>query len=1089
MLQLILGVNWRANRDEILSRIADDISGCQEGRILLVPEQASHDYERRLCASAGDTASRYAEVLSFTRLASRVASLSGGVAVPTLDGGGRLLAMAATVQQLRPHLKAYAAVGSRPEFLSALVTAVDEFKSCRVTSDTLKTAAASTEGVLAQKLEELSLLLQAYDGICDGFGQDPRDRMTRLLEQLESGSFAERHVFYIDGFSDFTVQELEILSCLLRSSPCVTISLSCDQVRSKTTGFELAGRTAGILLRLAAEAGVQAQVISLPDPEAETPLGQMRMRLLSGSTTPVAGLEAHAEALSFASPREECVYTASSIRKLLQKGKRCRDICLVLADPGTYTPILTQVLHQYRIPAYFAGTEEILHKSVIYTVMTALEAATGGLEQSDVLRYLKSVLSPLSPEDCDRLENYCIAWGIRGSGWTIPFTRHPRGLGKDWTEEDRQMLADLNRNREAAVEPLAQLQAGLRQAQDTRQQLRSLYRFLEQVALSQRLDRLADRFGAAGDARSVQELEQLWDILIRAMEQMAALLGDTHMEPDVFLRLFRLLISQYHVGTIPQTLDSVTAGPLSAMRRHQGKYVFVLGAQEGQFPTGGSGGMVLTESERQDLKSMGVPLQATLYTQLEQELAGIYAIACAATEELRLSTGQGQSAHVFHRLRQLLGQEPDGQTELTPLDRVSDLWDGSMLYLQAGIPAPGVFGPVQKNLREKAEFALGQLSPETVKALYGKELRLSASQVDKAASCRFAYFMRYGLGIQERKELTIDPAEFGTFVHAVLEHTARQVMDMGGFHQVSLEQVRQLAIRYAGEYQEAYFADLSDDSGRQAYLFNRNILELLAVVEELWAELSQSDFEPAGFEVEFGPRGQMPPVEIPGGAMPAYLRGFVDRLDVYRQNGRTYVRVVDYKTGRKDFDYCDVFNGLGLQMLIYLFALGEFGDRLLEETPEPAGVLYFPARSPILSMKGPTGQDQAQAERQKDARRRGLLLSDPTVLNAMDHTENLRFLPVKVNKNGDCVGDLASHGQFRQLKQYVMGVLRDLVDQIAAGQVDPNPYFRGDHDACRFCEYGEACHLDLWGKPRIYQKMDSGDFWRQVEKEVDRHGS
>ena len=1087
MLQLILGTNWRANRDEILSRVALDVSSCQGGRVLLVPEQASHDYERRLCACAGDTASRYAEVLSFTRLASRVASLSGGIAVSTLDAGGRLLAMAAAVQQLRPQLKAYAAVGSRPEFLSALVTAVDEFKSCCITSAALKTAAASAQGALAQKLEELSLLLEAYDGICAGFGQDPRDRMTRLLEQLETDNFPRHHVFYIDGFSDFTVQELEILSCLLRDSQCVTVSLTCDRLRSNGPGFELAGHTGGLLLRLASEAGVEARVITLPDPDAGTPLGQMRCRLLEGSVNQISGLAQQAKAMSFASPREECVHVAASIRNRLMQGLRCRDICIVMADPETYTPLLTQTLHQYRIPAYFAGTDDILHKPVIYTVMTALEAAVGGFEQSDVLRYLKSVLSPLSFVDCDRLENYCITWGIRRRLWTVPFSRHPRGLGRDWTEEDRQTLECLNRSREAGVAPLVQLRDTLSKAQCVREQLQGLYRFLEQVELPHRLDELADRFAAGGDAQGVQELEQLWDILIGAMEQMAALLGETQQEADVFLRLFRLLISQYHVGTIPQTLDSVTVGPVSAMRRHEAKYVYILGVQEGLFPPGGTGGMVLTESERQSLKSMGIPLQATLYTQLEQELAGIFAVACAPTEGICFTSGQGQSAHVFRRLQKLLGQE-DCQTSLTVLEQVSDLWDGSALYLQAQVPAEGDFLPVLNALLKQGGFTPGQLQPQTVKALYGKELRLSASQVDKAASCRFAYFMRYGLGIRERKELSVDPAEFGTFVHDVLEHTARQVMEQGGFHQISLEQVREMAIEYAQAYQRNYFSDLSDDSGRLEYLFHRNIRELLAVVDELWEELSQSDFEPAGFEVEFGPQGQMPPVSIPGGAMPAYLRGFVDRLDLYTKNGSTYVRVVDYKTGRKDFDYCDVFNGLGLQMLIYLFALGEYGDRLLDAAPEMAGVLYFPARSPILPMKGKVSDDQAQSEHRKNARRHGLILWEPSVLSAMDHTEDFRFLSVKLNKSGECVGDLASYRQFRQLRQYVMGVLRGLVNQIAAGQVDPNPYFRGEHDACRFCEYKDACHLDLWGKPRVYQKMERTDFWTQVEKEVEHHG-
>lgn len=163
-----------------------------------------------------------------------------------------------------------------------------------------------------------------------------------------------------------------------------------------------------------------------------------------------------------------------------------------------------------------------------------------------------------------------------------------------------------------------------------------------------------------------------------------------------------------------------------------------------------------------------------------------------------------------------------------------------------------------------------------------------------------------------------------------------------------------------GRYRREYFAGLGQRTSRQDYLLDRNLQELQAVVRELWEEMAQSQFQPAGFEVRFGPGGVMPPVEIPGGAMPAQLRGFVDRLDLYEREGQTYVRVVDYKTGRKDFDYCDVLNGLGLQMLLYLFALEDSGRAYLGVSPEAAGVLYFPARSPVLPVDGPVESQEAR---------------------------------------------------------------------------------------------------------------------------------
>ena len=110
MLHLLIGTDWTANRDEILSRISRDVKDGKRNRILLVPELVSHEMERQLCTWAGDTASRYAEVLSFTRLGRRVCEYMGCGGMEALDKGGRVVAMAAAARQLHSRLKAYAAV-------------------------------------------------------------------------------------------------------------------------------------------------------------------------------------------------------------------------------------------------------------------------------------------------------------------------------------------------------------------------------------------------------------------------------------------------------------------------------------------------------------------------------------------------------------------------------------------------------------------------------------------------------------------------------------------------------------------------------------------------------------------------------------------------------------------------------------------------------------------------------------------------------------------------------------------------------------------------------------------------------------------
>ena len=281
MLHLLIGKDWPANRDEILRRVSQDVKNERGNRIMMVPELTSHETERRLCVWAGDTASRFAEVLSFTRLARRVAEFTGTGMEECLDNGGRLVAMASGARQLHSRLKAYASVETRPEFLIGLIDVVDEFKRCCITSQDLMTASLAAEGSFAQKLEELALILESYDALCAQGKRDPRDRETQLLELMEDSDFACNHVFYIDGFPDFTRQHLAILEHLIKESPSVTVSMNCDQVDSNLLAFEKAGNTASQIIQCAKRAGVEVKIEIIR--EKESPLKLMRSRLFQGS--------------------------------------------------------------------------------------------------------------------------------------------------------------------------------------------------------------------------------------------------------------------------------------------------------------------------------------------------------------------------------------------------------------------------------------------------------------------------------------------------------------------------------------------------------------------------------------------------------------------------------------------------------------------------------------------------------------------------------------------------------------------------------------------------------------------------------------
>lgn len=1085
MLHLLIGRDWTTNRDEVLRRISMDVKERRGGRILMVPELISHDTERRLCAAAGDTASRYAEVLSFTRLARRVADSMGSAAEETLDNGGRVVAMAAAARQMSSRLKAYAAVETKPEFLAGLVDAVDEFKRCCISSGDLSVAAVSTEGSLAQKLEELSLLMEGYDSLCARGKRDPREQMTWLLEQMEQGTFAREHEFYIDGFPDFTRQHLAILEHLIKASPNVTVSLNCDKVESNSLAFEKAANTAQEILRCARNAGTEVKIEVIPEPVH--PLNPVRQKLFQGNIQRGIARDV-LHTFRAETPYQECMGAANEIRELVAGGCRYRDITLVCTDMNVYLPLVNLIFHRMQIPVYQSGTEDILQKSVIATVLTGLEAALSGFEQRTVLQYLRCALSPLDQDICDEVENYAIVWGVRGSKWTKNWENHPEGLSGEWTDSVREKLSQLNDARVQAISPLHRLRDGFLNAVNLRQQVLALYGFLEDIRLAQRLTELAEELDAAGDNRSAQILNQLWEILLSALEQMHDVLGETAWEPEHFTRLLRLLLSQYDVGTIPPVLDAVQMGPVSAMRCHQQKHLIVLGAQEGNLPGYSGSAGILTDQERTTLRQLGVPLTGGGMEGIQSEFAEIYGVFCGAMESISVYYSGEQPSFVFRRLSELSGGERQAENHLGFASADEEEAGAYLAKFGAARAAEelAVLDAFHK-ANGKRNYSLGKVQREHIDRLYGTTLNLSASQIDRQAECRLSYFLKYGLRAQERKEATVDPAEFGTYVHAVLENTARCIRDMGGFHTVSLEETLEIAHRYSEEYAKERFSQI--DSQRLTYLFQRNAQELDMVVRELWTELRESLFSPQEFEVNFGSKDGLPPIHIPNGSMKAILRGFIDRMDTWSNGGSTYYRVVDYKTGRKDFDYCDVFNGVGLQMLLYLFALRDSEEPHLGDHPVPAGVQYFPARAPFLPSDGRLDSDEAEKLRQKEWKRKGLLLSDEDVLQAMEPGDSPKRMCYTVKKDGTLSGDLANREQLKLLEAYMMRILGRMVEDIASGDVTPNPYMRGSsHSACAYCPYGTICHKETVEGKRNYKTMTAQRFWEEIGKEMKHHG-
>nr|WP_325242363.1 PD-(D/E)XK nuclease family protein [uncultured Oscillibacter sp.] len=1102
MLTLLTGRAKTGKSKTVLRRIAARPGG--RDQILLVPEHASHQAEIDLCRACGDAASRFAEVLSFRRLSDRVLSITGGAAQVTLDAGGKLLTLEKALLEVLPELTVYRRPSRKSAFLRQLLDLFDELRCYEVSPETLYEQSQAISGATHDKLRDLSLLYAAYEARLLRPGLDARDRMTKLCDSLEASGYAAGKDVYIDGFTYFTAQERRCLSILLRQAHSLTVTL-LGEPNSREEIFEASLRTLERLRRLAEREGkpVQIETLACRDDSA---LGHLE-RHFFGASAPCEGDSSQIRLLQADTVFSEVEQAAAAIRRLLAEGKcRCRDVTVAARNIETYESVIETVFERYEIPAYLSRRSDILEKPVLSLLTGVLASVGGGYEYDDMFRWLKTGLAGLTPEECDELENYVLKWEVHGGMWLrdVDWAENPDGYGAPWTPAREERLSRVNALRRRVQAPLSRLAEGLKTGETAAAKVNALFDFMEELSLQDALERQMRSQAQAGRLQEAEETAQLWEILCGVLDQFVEIVGDEPMELEEFTRLFRQVLTEYSVGTIPVSLDQVQVSGVARNDRHTAQYLFLLGANDHVLPTPGQGGGILNEDDRAELSQRGVELAPTGMDQMGIELQNLYAALAQPRLGLTVSWpaadvsgAELRPAFVVDRLLALfpalrVEREPAAKPyRLTaPLPALESAVPGGALW-QCLAEEPA-FRPRLEAMARSAAQTRGSLSPRAVRALYGERVSMTASRLERIRTCHFSYFMEYGLKARPRTPAAFDAPQIGTFLHFLLERVTRDVQSLGGFAQADQETLHALIRKYIDEYVQKELRNFQNRNARFRYLFARLRDTAYAVIDQAVEELRRSDFVPLAFELSFGDGKDLPAVVVsePDGEL--RVGGKVDRVDGWLKDGKLYLRVVDYKSGKKSFDLSAVRMGLDIQMLLYLFTLQKTGAARFGAQIEPAGVLYLPARDDILSAQRNISPEKLQAEREKQLRRSGLLLAEPQVLQAMEHealTEP-RYLPLRVNKSGDLSGSLASAAQLGKLGRYVETLLRDIAGEVRRGVIDADPCCRTEEDSpCRCCEWAPACHFQDGrdGDHLTYiLPVKPEEFWQEIEgKEAD----
>lgn len=1100
MLHLWIGRAGAGKTARVLETIKKNRT--RHGQILIVPEHVSHEAEVALCHALGDTASRNAEVLSLRNLSGRVLGEVGGLSDFTLDGGGKLLTMRMALQEVGSSLHVFNNPSRRAAFLEQLVALVDELYAYEIPPQELYAQVQDVPGQEGDKLRDVALLYAAYDARLRSGGRDARSRVQKLRDALPQASYLRGKDVYFDGFSYFNKTEEGILLTALTQAESITVTLLGD--RSATEIFQNALRQRQRLVRMAQQTGCRC-TMEFMEPAGNTPLAHLEKYFFGAEAPTREGGGDQVRLYEATTAYAEVEYVSAQIRQMLRGGYRCRDIAVTARDLTEYAPVLEHIFARDGIPVYMSRRSDILQKPPLLLVLGALDAVTGGFEYEDMFRYLKTGLAGIDRAECDKLENYVVLWEIRGKMWLrdVPWTANPDGYGAEMTPERRERLEEINAIREKVRLPLLPLYENMKSPSAAADKAAALYRFARQAGVPQLLGQQVQALMQSGRVQTAEEYRQLWEIFCTVLDQFAEILGDTALTGEEFCRMLRLVLTQYSVGTIPATLDQVKVSEMTRADRRTVRALFLLGCNDHLLPRVDQAGGILDRRDRAFLREHDLPLADATFDELDQELQNIYSTLTRPTELLHVSyptvslDGSAlRPAFVVERIRRLLPDvalvREDGEYRLTvPATALEAAGRSPDSALAAYFRADPRTEPVLEAIGRAKLLDRGRLSPAAVRTLYGTQVQMSASRMDRMKSCHFGYFMEYGLRAKERKAAGFQAPEIGTFIHYLLENVLRAVRDRGGFDSVTQPELDALVQRYIREYADTRIDRYSEKSARFRYLFERLQRTACAIVNNVADEMRRSDFKLMEFELSFGGReADLPAVSVEREDISLRLVGKVDRVDGWVKDGKLYLRVVDYKTGRKSFSLSDVQYGLGIQMLLYLFALEREGEKHFGMPVVPSGVLYLPARDVIVSEKRDASPAKIESDIQKELRRSGLVLEDAQVLRAMEHDalEKPVYLPITLKRDGTITDGVATAHELGRLGRYTEHLLEQIAGELSRGNVDADPAYRTPQDgACRWCAYASACYFHPGSgtdRRRILKKASPAEVWQNIDEQL-----
>ena len=1099
-LQFVLGNSGCGKTHYLYNKIIkESMEHPKEKYFCIVPEQFTMQTQRDFVTMHPRKGIFNIDVLSFQRLAFRVLEEVGQNNRMILEETGKNLLLQKLAKSHEKQLQVLGRNLKKLGYISEVKSLISELIQYQVSPESLRgmIEKSGNKQLLSCKLQDVLVL---YEAFLASLGEDymTSDQvLTILAKVLDQSEKLKDSVIVLDGFTAFNPVQFRLIQGLSKVAKKVYLTITLDEREepysnlSKTNLFYLSKKTIQDVTKVVREAGVGVE-----DPiwchkgehhrfEHSEDLLFLEQHLFRGGKAVYEKAPEHTWITQYRTAMEEVEHVAVKIRRLVrQYNYRYGEIAVVLGN-SEYQEQVNRMFTRYDIPAFMDEKRNALSHPFVEFLRAFLRMIEENFSYETVFRYLRSGFSGITTEETDLLENYCLALGIRGSKkYSEKWIRFSRG-------QNEEELAKINEIRERFYESVREASIVLKNSEKTiEEKCTALFYFLEKLQVEGQLLEREAEFLEAGDAATAKEYHQIFRVIMELLEKYVEILGKEPISLEEFCEALDAGFAEVKVGVIPPGSDRVMVGDLERTRLKDVKVLFLLGMNEGNIPKSLTGGGILSQMEREYLEEQNISLAPTAKEQVYLQKYYIYYVLTKASDRLYLSYPStdfhGASLRpsylrdVFTGLYPglILKQKcPDTLEDLETKEQGMDYLakhlqeenrdENKLRELMAWYESDPIWKETLDRLWKQLLDPDGKTSigEAVAKAIYGEQSAYSVTRLEKYASCAYAHFLQYGLRLKERETYEFAAVDMGKLLHSAVELLAA-IVEKGNYNWFTLtdEDREQLSAECVSEVITDYRNTLLFDSSRNEYMIERMKRLVKRAVWALIEQIRQGVFIPEKLETPFF---------IKEGTIS--LQGRIDRIDTCEEKDQVYVRVLDYKSGASSFDLTALYNGLQLQLAVYLNAAIALEKKDHEgKTVVPAGLFYFPMKDPMISSDTMPDEESIRKALFQEFALDGLCNADAKIIEKMDQNcgSKSQILPVGYTKDGNLskLSKAVTTKQFEWLESFVKEKTKSLGKEIMEGNIPVNPYKTQQKTACDYCSYQGICGFSP--KEASYRKLE-----------------